>query len=268
MLYLQTNKPKIALIFLLKALKVNNNFSTAKKILIKIIINSNDPLNNTLNKLLVSHKKEIEKLLEKWILKEPYDNQNINALISSTDKLITKDSVITILEKAIEKHPNYYNLIVAVSDILIYSKLYDEALKHINRALQIVKHKELKDKLLFQIAFVYSRQNKHNKAIKLLEDNLENNTNPNPIFLLLIGEQLSKIGRSEEALDYINKGVLLANSPILKSLFLDTKGMILYDLNKKYKAIEALKEAYDLNKDDGLILKHYNDAKENKLKTK
>lgn len=246
-------KFKSAVYYSKKALEKNNLFAKAKIILLESLFS-------------LGNQKKVFELATKWIPKTPNDNLTIATMLSLCSRGLPVNTTINLLENSIKKHKKHYNILIAIADLATKTKQYDKTLSSCNQALTLTPHEDLRSKLRFYIGFTHYKKNNFVKAIDVLRKATTNKI-VSPLTLFLLADLLLKSKKYSEALFYIDKASKKSvNAPQLMPFILDTKGLILYALNKHNQAIAQFERAHNMIPQDNVIRRHFYEARSKKLK--
>jgi tetratricopeptide (TPR) repeat protein len=163
---------------------------------------------------------------------------------------------IDLLSKLMQTKPEEIDLYINLNQIFLQEKRYEDAEKILLRAKTRKLDNENNEKVLFQLAQVYEKQEKFDRAELTFKEILK--TNPdNAVTLNYIGYMLADRGvRLEEALRYVKRA--LAIDP-RNGAYLDSLGWAFFKLNDLVNAETYLLESDEIIKNDPVIHEHLGD---------
>ncbi len=164
---------------------------------------------------------------------------------------------IEILSGLLQAHPDEIDVYVALSQLYLQDKRYDDAERLLLRAEnRSFKNAADTERIRFQRAEVYEKQKDFDRAESVLKEILKQNPN-NAVALNYIGYMLADRGvRLEEALQYVKEA--LAIDP-RNGAYLDSIGWAFFKLNDMQNAEKYLLEADQIVKNDPTIVEHLGD---------
>jgi tetratricopeptide (TPR) repeat protein len=161
-----------------------------------------------------------------------------------------------IVVKLLQTEPDNIDLYVLLSQIYLQDKRYAEAEKILRRAQEKTSDSENSERLKFQLATVYEKQQEMDRAESVLREILK--ANPQSAGALnYIGYMLADRGiRLEEAVKYVREALAIEPQ---NGAYLDSLGWAFFKLNDLANAEKYLLEAIAFVKDDPTIEDHLGD---------
>ncbi|MBU1008051.1 tetratricopeptide repeat protein [Candidatus Dependentiae bacterium] len=202
---------------------------------------------------------EIAPLIQNWLLKKPHNNSIIKLILrlSGKEQIISSEQAIAILEAANKKHDTLDTIPLAIADLQIQAKQYNNALKSYDQAFKRTNSKKLKAKLLFQTGFIHFVTDNKQEATKTLDRALQQEviypSTYNLMAYLISKPKKQSSTKLSYALTLIDKA--LATTP-QSPYFLDTKACILQKQGKYNEAKELFNKALTLAPHDKIIQSH------------
>lgn len=253
LLWYKANKQEIALPHVRKAIEKQPQFSQARLLLSDLLFN-------------LKKDDELLQTSQQWLEQSPNDNITIYKLLSFAKlrpEKITYKKIIELLIAVQTKHPNKENLALAIADLSLKTKQYKKALTAYAQVFSLTNNEQLKARIVFQKAFIYTRMN--NNLEKALAE-LNSGKSLHAVYLPslhLRAETLTKLNRLTQALEAIKETLAHKDkmSPSYNACVLETKATI-YKKQHNYKLeLETLEQAIKLAPQDKVIEEHLKDAK-------
>jgi tetratricopeptide (TPR) repeat protein len=188
--------------------------------------------------------------------KNPEDIHTVTIYAKTLADVGKSQEGVEILSKLIQSNPQNIDLYVFLSRIHLQDKRYDDAKEVLRQAEDRGLGGKESEKLKYQLAEIYEKQQDYNRAESTLKEILKTNPN-NAAVLNFIGYMLADRGiRLEEALQYVKDA--LAIEPY-NGYYLDSLGWAFFKMNDLENAEKYLLEADKLAINDPVIDEHLGD---------
>ncbi|MCB9262295.1 MAG: tetratricopeptide repeat protein [Flavobacteriales bacterium] len=194
------------------------------------------------------------KSLQKATSINPADIEFWRKLLSLDDEAKNNEWLAEDSENALEYFPNQAFLYIVNSFANYKIKNYEKAIETAQSGLEIAILKNDKTDLLATIADSYYDQKKFSDCFATYDEILEINPNDHLAlnnYAYYLSEQNERL---DKALEMIEKAIKLSPS---RPTYVDTKGWVLFQMQKYSEAEVALKLAFEQLKQDEEVKNHY-----------
>jgi len=242
----KNNKNSIALENIEKVFSKDANYQKAMILKVEIFLALKKP-------------KEALKFLQSWLTKNPEDASGVHTLLLLEQTGISLKDLTQTLEAISQKHPQATYISSSLADLYIEQKLLGKGLGVLEKLLKAAQDTDVKNKITYQIAYIYFVTDKYNQLEKTLKHIIKEERSYAPSCNLLAYFYAIK-----------NKNLSTAESLAQKALsddptsphYLDTMGLIKYKQGHKKEAIKLFEQALSVSPGEKEIMEHLKQAQE------
>lgn len=232
-------RDKQALAHIDKALAIAPHFTQANLLKIEILLQ-----NKKISQLL--------SFMEQWVGNNYNNLSAMSTLLLLRNVGVSTDSLIKVLQRIASKI-SHEHIFAAIADLYVENKNYQKAIAYYKKVITTTTDASLQSKTLFQIGYLHFVTNQTQELENALNKAIAINPAHPSAFNLLAYHYARSNKNLQQALQLCEKALAAAPECYY---YLDTKGYILYKLDRHQEAVAQFEKALELAPGNKVIQQH------------